>query len=178
MAACLSESVEVLSGIRAFRGRTCLMVLSGMVALLASTVTPGTVLAAPTSARLGTPTITCWGKERAADDYKIVYTERLVVRHPSTCSNGGPYVEGPREVILHHLVWSSWGSSTATATGSSQQLGAGSPGEPREIPATATVSNIKTSGGRRWYSELSVTTSYGTGHFRLRSPTAPNYQTF
>jgi hypothetical protein len=174
----LKASSEVLCKMKMAQVRRYVVALAGIVSLFAPSVAANAVPAVGTSARLATPTITCWGKERAADHYKIVYTERLVVRHPMTCSNSAPYVDTAQEVILHDLKWSSWGSSTATATGSSQVLGARSPGEPSEIPATVTVSDIKSTGARRWYAELSVTTSYGAGHYRLRSPTASNSQTF
>lgn len=124
------------------------------------------------------PSLTCWGKERAADNYTIVYTQRLVVRQPRRCSLLGPNVDDANGAILHRLKWHSWGSRTATASGYSQSLGANSAGAPTEFPARVSVTGIRTRNGRRWYSRMSITSQSVTNHYRLSSPTARDYETF
>jgi hypothetical protein len=94
------------------------------------------------------PTVTCWGNERAAHDYTIVYTQRLVVTEPRTCSLLGPHVDDAEGAILHSLTWRSWGAPTATSSGMAQAIGAGSPGEPTEYPATVSVTGIEASDTR------------------------------
>jgi hypothetical protein len=154
----------------------------GVVFIGTALVAPGPVfgrVAQVGLARRSAPTITCWGKETAADDYRIVYIQRLVERHPAICSLGGPYVDEAHNAELRDLKWRSWGDTTATASGGSVELGALSPGETRKtLTATVVASVIRTSGGRSWYSRLSVTTSIGTQHFQLSPPTARDYQIF
>jgi hypothetical protein len=124
------------------------------------------------------PTVTCWGQERTADDYTIVYTRRLVVTSPRTCSLLGPHVDDADGAILHNLTWRSWGAQTATAAGNAQSIGANGPGEPTEYPATVSVTGIQARYGRRWYSRMTVKSRGYTNHYRLSSPWAPDYERF
>jgi hypothetical protein len=150
--------------------------LSAVVALFLALAGALTANLAEAAHAETSPTITCWGKDRAADNYRKVYVRRLIMREPKTCSLLGPYVDDAHGAILHRLKWHSWGSATATATGYTQSLGANSPGDPTEFSATVSLTDIRGRRDRQWYSLMTVTTRFGAGRYHLSSPTAVDYQ--